>query len=195
MERTGVRLVIGLGNPGAEYEDTRHNVGFRVMDLLAKRRAAVFRRSRRGHALVAKLRLSGSEARLVKPLTYMNRSGVCVAALAKKFGVPPEQVLVVFDDVELACGDVRIRKQGGAGGHQGMESVIARLGTRNFPRIRIGIGPRPAGEELVDYVLGVFEREEMEKVAAAIEKAANAVERIMAVGVDRAMSEFNRKME
>lgn len=195
MERAGARLVIGLGNPGEEYEDTRHNVGFHVVNVVAKRHGVVFRRSWRSHALIAKLRLSGKEVRLVKPLVYMNRSGVCVRALVKKYGLLPEHVLVVFDDVELPCGEVRIRKQGGAGGHQGMESVIAHLGTREFPRIRVGVGPRPPGDALVDYVLGVFKREEMEKVTAAIEHAAYAVERIVAVGVDRAMNEFNRKKE
>lgn len=190
-----MKIVIGLGNPGRKYENTRHNVGFRVADALAARRAVDFRRSWRSRALIASFRLDTEEVKVVKPLTYMNNSGTCVVAVLRKYGLLPRDLIVVFDDVELDCGEVRIRKQGGAGGHNGMESVISHLGTKDFVRVRVGIGPRPPGEQLVDYVLGHFTVAESAKVGPAVERAADAVERIVAAGPDHAMNEFNRKNE
>lgn len=190
-----MKWVIGLGNPGRKYEDTRHNVGFRVVEQFAERHAAVFRRSWRLHALMAEVALGAEDVCVVKPLTFMNNSGVCVAALARRHGLTAKDLIVVFDDVELVCGEVRIRKQGGAGGHNGMESVIAHLGSKEFVRVRVGVGPRPPGAELVDYVLGRFTAEESAKIEPAIGRAADAVERILTVGPDRAMNEFNKKSE
>lgn len=190
-----MKAVIGLGNPGRKYENTRHNVGFRVADVLAARREVEFRRSWRLRALTADFLLDAEKVKVIKPLTYMNNSGACVAAALRKFGLTPQDLIVIFDDVELSCGEVRIRKQGGAGGHNGMESVIAHLGTKEFVRIRVGIGPRPPGEQLVDYVLGKFAASELAKIEPAIERAADAVERIVALGPDRAMNEFNKRNE
>lgn len=190
-----MKLVVGLGNPGQRYEKTRHNVGFRVADELARRHGGKFRRSWRCRSEIAEINLDSQNVILAKPRTFMNNSGIAVAALHRMYKIPHADIVVVFDDVELRCGLLRIRKQGGAGGHQGVASVIQHLGTEAFPRVRVGIGPRPPGEELVNYVLSPFSAEEEREIGVAVRRAADAVERIVTVGVDRAMNEFNQKNE
>jgi peptidyl-tRNA hydrolase, PTH1 family len=186
-----VKLVVGLGNPGKEYEHTRHNIGFEVLDELARRGSAVFRKTWFVSARAAKVNVNGEDLLLVKAQTFMNRSGQAVRPLLKRRGLGPEDLVVLLDDVELDRGRLRIRSKGSAGGHKGLESVIRELGTDEFVRVRVGIGPRPPGEDLVAYVLGRFGKGERKDLVPAIEKAADAVERIVRDGADRAMNDFN----
>lgn len=186
-----MKLVVGLGNPGKAYENTRHNVGFEVVDELARRAGVSFRRGWLTSAQLAKAGIGGCEVGLVKPRTFMNRSGDAVGPLLRKKGAGAGDVIVVVDDVDLDCGRIRVRRQGGAGGHKGLQSVIAALGTEEFVRVRVGVGPRPPGDEMVGHVLARFNAEERAKVKEAVRKAADAVGRVVEEGVDRAMNEFN----
>jgi len=188
-----VKLVVGLGNPGKAYGNTRHNAGFLVLDELAARSEVRFRRGWLSSAQTAKAVVGGASVLLARPLTFMNRSGQAVAGLMRKRGLGLEDLIVVSDDVELAVGQVRVRRQGGAGGHNGLRSVMDHLGTQVFARVRVGVGPRPTGEDLVDYVLGKFSREEREKMMDVVKTAADAVESIIEDGLDQAMNRFNQK--
>jgi peptidyl-tRNA hydrolase, PTH1 family len=186
-----MKLIVGLGNPGKEYERTRHNVGFEVLDELARRGSAEFRKTWFVSARAAKVNVNGEDVLLVKAQTFMNRSGQAVRPLLKRRGLEAADLVVVLDDVELERGRLRVRKKGSAGGHKGLESVIRELGTDEFARVRVGIGPRPAGEELVGYVLGRFSKAERPEIEAAVKKAADAVECAVRDGADRAMNDFN----
>lgn len=186
-----MKLVVGLGNPGREYDKTRHNVGFEVLDELVRRTGATLRRGWTVPAWSGKAELEGKNVLLIKPSTFMNRSGQAVAAAARKRGLGPADVIVVLDDLELPRGQIRIRKKGGAGGHKGLRSVIEVLGTEDFTRVRVGVGPRPAGEDLVDHVLARFTAEERREVEKAVEVAADAVAAVVRDGVEKAMNEFN----
>ena len=186
-----MKLVVGLGNPGREYDKTRHNVGFEVLDELVRRTGATLRRGWTVPAWTGKAEIEGKGVLLVKPRTFMNRSGQAVAAAMRKRGLEPVDVIVVLDDLELARGQIRIRKKGGAGGHKGLRSVIEALGTEDFTRVRVGVGPRPAGEDLVDHVLARFTAEERREVEKAVEVAADAVAAVLRDGVEKAMNEFN----
>ena len=187
-------LVVGLGNPGSRYADTRHNVGFQVLDLLAARRGATFGRSR-FQAQVADYRRDGARLILVKPQTWMNLSGEAVQPLLHWHKIPPTQLIVVYDEMDLPLGRIRLRERGSAGGHNGVQSIIQRLNSNGFPRVRVGVDrpPRqgPAGPENVDYLLTGFRRDELETIAQARERAADAVEAIVAEGVATAMNRFN----
>ncbi len=180
---------MGLGNPGRRYRGTRHNVGFEVVDRLARRWAARFRAE--GSAEVAHAQFSGQPVVLAKPLTYMNLSGGAVAELVRRYGVAPSDVLVVYDDMDLPVGTIRVRARGRPGGHRGMASVVEALGTLEVPRVRVGIG-RP-GSDAVDHVLSRFEPEEQAAVEEAVERAADAVEAVLRDGIHRAMDRFNRR--
>ncbi len=184
-----MKLVVGLGNPGAKYANTRHNVGFMVVDRLA-RRVGIGLTKRQCNALTALGTISGQRVCLAKPQTYMNLSGDAVACLARFFKVSPADLLVVYDDRDLPLGRVRLREKGSAGGQRGMESIIAALGTSDFPRLRIGIG-RPAEVDAVDHVLGSFSAEERPLIEAALDRAVEAVEGVLSEGVDWAMNSFN----
>jgi PTH1 family peptidyl-tRNA hydrolase len=186
-----VKLVVGLGNPGKEYDKTRHNVGFDVLDELVRRTGSTLRRGWTVPAWTGRAEIEGKNVLLVKPRTFMNRSGQAVAAATQKKGLEPADVIVVLDDLELPRGQIRIRKKGGAGGHKGLRSVIEALGTEDFTRIRVGVGPRPAGEDLVDHVLARFTAEERREVEKAVEVAADAVAAVLRDGVEKAMNEFN----
>lgn len=186
-----MKLVVGLGNPGRGYERTRHNVGFDVVEELARRGGSSFRRSWRWPVLLATVELGGREVQLVKPQSYMNASGPPVAALAGKKGVAPSDVLVVVDDVELPPGTLRLRPKGGAGGHNGLKSLIAALGTEAFPRLRVGVGRPVAAGEMVDHVLSRFTPQEREKMEQARSRAADAVASAVEHGLEKAMNEFN----
>lgn len=188
-----MKLVLGLGNPGKAYENTRHNAGFLVVDELARRGDATFRRGWFSGARQAKANVGGKLILLAKPETFMNRSGDAAAALLRRRGLRAEDLVVVVDDVELDIGLVRVRRRGGAGGHKGLESIIERIGTQEFVRVRVGVGPRPPGEELVSYVLGRFGAEERRRIGEATGRAADAVERVVLAGVEKAMNEFNQK--
>jgi PTH1 family peptidyl-tRNA hydrolase len=188
-----VFLIVGLGNPGEEYANTRHNVGFKVADELARRHGMAFRRGRgRAPSQMASGAMRGESVTLMKPLTYMNDSGVAVRAAADFYKAPPGQIVVVYDDMDLPLGRIRIREAGSHGGHNGIRSIIGHMRTDAVARIRIGIG-RPLGEGrgATGHVLGGFHAEERPIVEGAIQAAADAVELIVAEGTIAAMNRYN----
>jgi PTH1 family peptidyl-tRNA hydrolase len=184
-------MVVGLGNPGAAYARTRHNAGFDVIDELARRHGAEFRRSFWTGAHTAEVRVGGEAVLLVKPQGYMNRSGGPAASLARKKGVKPDGVLVVVDDVDLPLGRLRLRPGGGSGGHNGMRSMIEHLGTDAFPRVRVGVG-RPAEGEVADHVLSRFTPDERKTMDEATVRAADAVEAVLEKGLEKAANVYNK---
>ena len=186
-------IIAGLGNPTLQYRGTRHNVGFDVIDTLAdKYNIAV--ETRKSRALIGKGIIAGQKVLLVKPQTYMNLSGESIGELVSYYKVDEEQeLLVIYDDVSLDVGQLRIRRKGSAGGHNGIKDIIRHLGTDVFPRIKIGVGEKPKGYDLAEYVLGHFSREEREMMEEGYQKAAEAVEMILAGELDEAMNVFNRK--
>ncbi|MGV3661225.1 MAG: aminoacyl-tRNA hydrolase [Prosthecobacter sp.] len=186
------RLIVGLGNPGETYRDTRHNIGFMVLDEIARRLGTAFREEKRWAGLVAKF----SGGHLLKPLTFMNDSGRSVQAVGHFYKTPPAQTLVVYDDVDLSLGRLRFRSNGSAAGHNGIRSLIASLGTPEFPRLKVGIaaeGGRPAGERMVGHVLGAFRAEELPALQAVIQRAADAALATLENGLEAAMNVFNRQ--
>jgi|SRR5579872_2003926 len=187
-----MKLVVGLGNPGPKYDGTRHNVGFAAVDLLAKRHGAPWESAPRGiEALIARWR--AADVVLAKPLTFMNNSGTAVQALLQFYKVTAEDTLVIFDEVQLDTGRLRVRPHGSSGGHNGLKSVIASLGTELLPRLRIGVGRGDARRDLADHVLARFEADERDVIAQAIETAADAAEVFVADGATAAMNRYNRK--
>jgi PTH1 family peptidyl-tRNA hydrolase len=186
-----VRLVVGLGNPGREYERSRHNVGFDVVDLLAEKRRIGFRRSWRARALVARMAMGGEDLLLVKPQTFMNRSGAAVKALLARYGLTAADVIVVVDDADLDAGRLRVRAKGSAGNHNGLKSMVAELGTTAFTRIRVGVGGKPEEGDMVAHVLSPVTPEERVEIDRAVARAAEAVAVIASRGVTAAMNMFN----
>lgn len=186
-----MQTVVGLGNPGEEYEGTRHNVGFAVVEELARRWGSAFARPRRG-SRVARSRFGRTPVLLVEPLTYMNCTGDALARLDADLRPSTEEMIVVHDDLDLACGRVAIKKGGGTAGHRGLASLIA-WGGADFVRARIGIGRPPAGQDPADYVLRRFRPDERPLIESAVERAAAAVEAILAVGAQSAMNRFNSR--
>jgi PTH1 family peptidyl-tRNA hydrolase len=182
-------LVVGLGNPGGEYGGTRHNVGFAAIDRLAARHRIKLDRSKH-RARYGLGTMGGTAVALVKPLTYMNLSGQAVGPFAREWGISPEKVLVIADDLDLGLGVVRIRRSGSAGGHNGHKSIIQHLKTQEYPRIKIGIG---RGGETVDHVLSRFHPDEHDSADEAIEQASRAAEMILADGLERAMMTVNER--
>jgi PTH1 family peptidyl-tRNA hydrolase len=184
-------VVVGLGNPGAEYEATRHNVGFMAVDRLAKRlrRFSGFRRD--GAAVRGEGKAGGNVVALVKPQAYMNRSGAAVRALLSEGWIASE-LLIMTDDVYLPFGAMRLKPRGGTGGHQGLESIFAEIGTTDFPRLRIGVGPAPKSADLPEYVLAPFTEEELARLPDVIEAAASAAYDAAAAGLTQAMNHWNR---
>ena len=182
-----IRLVAGLGNPGAEYARTRHNIGFMVVDRLAQSVSSTWSEAGKFGAAVARL----ESAMLVKPMAFMNRSGVPLHAVAQFYKIPPHEILVVLDDLALPLGRLRCREGWGPGGHNGLESIIVQFGTEAIPRLRIGIGAAPAGGS-TDYVLGRFFEEELKIVDGTIETAMEAVKWAIDNGVVSAMNKFNK---
>jgi PTH1 family peptidyl-tRNA hydrolase len=189
-----MKLIIGLGNPGSQYEQTRHNVGFRVIDRLAAQNGWTW--ERRGRAMLAPGSIGSEKVVLVKPLTYMNNSGEAVGELMRWYKVQPEDVLVVYDELDLPVGRVRLRSDGSAGGHNGLSSVIQHLHTNQFPRLRVGIG-RPSNNrmETVDYVLGVPAGDERIELATGEDKALEAIPLIVRQGVATTMNLINADPE
>ena len=184
-------LLVCLGNPGDQYENTRHNVGWMVADEVADRRNAPIQRLK-FKALTNILTISGEKVLVMKPVTYMNLSGEAVRPAADFYKVPPEHILVVSDDTALAVGRLRIRKSGSAGGHNGLKHIIQQLGTDQFPRLRVGVGEKPHPDyDLADWVLGRFTGEDKKAIDASVRRAADAVECILKDGLDRAMNKFN----
>ena len=176
--------VFGLGNPGKRYASTRHNVGFLVVDELAARHGGEFRR--REGTWLAEVERAGAALLLVKPGTYVNRSGAAARAVLETYGLAPENFLVVVDDVYLPFGRLRLRPGGSAGGHNGLLSIEAALQTQAYPRLRVGVGAPDATGKLADHVLGEFEKEEREALPATVARAADAIEVVLDVGVERA---------
>lgn len=186
-------LIVGLGNPGKQYEATRHNMGFDTLDYLIEEHR-VPQGGVKFNAMYGKAVIGGQKAILMKPLSYMNLSGGPVREMANYFKVDPEtELIVVYDDIDLEPGQLRIRKQGSAGGHNGIKDIIRQLGTEKFLRVKVGVGAKPKGWDLADHVLGRFSSEERKLVDEAIGRAAAAVEKILADGADAAMNEYNKK--
>jgi peptidyl-tRNA hydrolase, PTH1 family len=187
-----VRLIVGLGNPGREYRDTRHNVGFIVLDEIARRHdlAWAMAPSQVPDAFVVK-KFVPDPLLLAKPLTYMNRSGDAVAALARYYDVEPPDLLVIVDDVDLPFGRLRARPSGSGGTHNGLRSVVSRLGTTNFPRLRVGVGRGDAKRDLADHVLAKFEPAEREQLESVITRAADAAEMFAAQDILKVMNTYN----
>lgn len=185
----GPRLIAGLGNPGARYRDTRHNLGFRVVEELARRWGL-----RLDRVVCNALVGTRGDLLLAAPQTYMNRSGYAVRCLAEREGLAAEEVLVILDEVALPLGRLRLRGRGSPGGHRGLESVVENLRSERVPRLRLGIAPLEegvSGERLVDYVLAPWSAEERETVDEMIERAADACEHLLAEGMEAAMSRYN----
>ena len=188
-------IIAGLGNPTLQYEGTRHNAGFDVIDALADKDniSVDYRKTR---AFIGKGRIAGRKVILAKPQTYMNLSGESVRGLADYYKIDEEtELLIIYDDVSLDVGQLRIRKKGSAGGHNGIKSIIAELGTDVFPRIKVGVGEKPKQYDLADYVLGHFSKAERELMEEGYERAVRAVEMILSDGIDPAMNEYNRKVK
>ncbi len=187
-----IRLVVGLGNPGKEYENTRHNVGFMVVDELLKRlKIKDYKEESLSH--VYRTRIVGREVVIAKPQTYMNNSGLAVINLLEENDIKPEEMLVVYDDLDLPLGMTRLRLEGSSGGHKGVESIIKNIKTERFPRLRVGIGRPKRKEEVVRYVLSPFSKEEEELARAVIKKAAQCILRSIELSPEDAMEFCNRR--
>ena len=186
-------LIVGLGNPGAKYDGTRHNIGFAALDILAGSMGVSPDRLK-FKSLCAQGTLGGQKVLLMKPSTFMNLSGQAVCEAAAFYKLPMERVLVLCDDVNLPVGKLRIRVKGSDGGHNGLKNIIAHLGHDQFIRIKMGVGEKPKGWDLADHVLGRFSTEDRKLVDEAIEKAAKAVDIMISQGADAAMNEYNRKV-
>ena len=189
-----MKLLVGLGNPGADYVKTRHNAGFMAIDLLAARHGQGQTPRSKFNAMLLEAVVGGERSLLMKPVTYMNRSGQAVAEAARFYKLDPvRDVLVLVDDVALPCGTIRLKATGGAGGHNGLADITRKLGSENYPRLRIGIDEKPPVMRLEDYVLGRFTEEQMDRLTPALKLAADAAEVFAAEGIDAAMNKFNTK--
>ena len=186
------RLIVGLGNPGRDYEDTRHNIGFMVVDALASQLNASWVQEKRWDCLLAKF----GRGWLLKPLTYMNASGEAVSAVCRFYKIELQEVLAIYDDVDLPLGTLRFRARGSAAGHNGVRSLISHLGGESFPRLKVGIAAakgRPAGGRMIGHVLGRFSVDEKPLVQDVINRAMEAVRTALSTGMQSAMNVFNRK--
>ncbi len=186
-----MKAIIGLGNPGLAYKNTRHNLGFMVADALLQSWKQKFKSDSKTGCLKAKLNFSGEVIFICKPLSYMNLSGKSAKKIVESANIAAGDMLVVCDDVNLELGEMRIRVKGASGGHKGLASIIEELGTENFPRLRIGVASPKGGRELSDYVLSAFSRAEQKTIAAVIEKAKEAIECWAENGIQDAMNKFN----
>ncbi len=188
------RLIVGLGNPGRDYEDTRHNIGFMLVDALASQLQVSWTVEKRWDCALAKF----TAGWLLKPLTFMNCSGEAASAVCRFFKIDPREVLAVYDDVDLPLGTLRFRKNGSAAGHNGVRSLISHLDGENFPRLKMGIAPaqgRPAGDRMIGHVLGKFSADEKPLVQSALQRATEAVQSALRNGLEAAMNLYNRKEE
>ena len=184
-------LVVGLGNPGEEYDKTRHNVGAEVVEMLARRHGGKLRKQKE-RSLTDEVNVAGQRMALAIPLTYMNLSGEAVAPLVRRYGVEPAQLVVVHDEMDFELGRLQVKNGGGLAGHNGLKSIVAHLHTQDFVRIRIGIGKPPGSRQGADHVLRRFSKAERKEIDVTLEEAADAVELILAEGVDVAMNRVNR---
>ena len=188
-------IIAGLGNPGKQYAQTRHNVGFDTIDILADK-YNISVDTKKHKALCGKGMIEGQKVVLAKPQTFMNLSGESVRELVDFYKInPEEELIVIYDDISLEPGQLRIRPKGSAGGHNGIKNIIAHLGTQVFKRVKVGVGEKPSRMDLADYVLGHFSKEEQATMADAVKEAADAVCEIVNVGIAQAMNDHNRKKE
>lgn len=185
-------LIAGLGNPGKEYEKTRHNAGFGAIDALAEK-LGISVEEKKYKGLFGKGRIGAEPVILLKPQTYMNLSGESVRAAADFYKIGPEHMIVIYDDIDLEVGRLRLRAKGSAGGHNGIKNIIAHMGTQEFPRVRIGVGAKPDRMDLADYVLGRFSQVEQSQMEDGYKEAAEAAAAIVEEGIEAAMNRFNRK--
>lgn len=184
-------LIVGLGNPGAKYEMTRHNAGFLAVDLLAVKENLNIKKLKY-HALVGDAVINGKKCLVMKPQTFMNNSGEAVGEAARFYRIPPERIIVISDDFSFDVGQIRIKRKGSAGGHNGLKSIIAHLGSENFPRIKVGVGKKPSEDyDIIDWVLGRFPKELEKDLKSALENTVDALPYIVNEEIDKAMNLFN----
>ncbi len=184
-------MVVGLGNPGKDYEFTRHNAGFLTVDHIAAEQNIEIKKLKY-KALIGDTAIAGHRCLLVKPQTFMNNSGEAVREIAQFYKIPPEKIIVIFDDISLPCGKLRIRRKGTDGGHNGIKSIIYHLNSDNFPRIKVGVGAKPHPDyNLADWVLSNFKKDEMEELKKAITKATEVLPHILDGDIDKAMNKAN----
>ena len=184
-------LIVGLGNPGREYKDTRHNIGFQTLDHLAHRLGVSFSKQK-SKAMIAQASYFNQRILLAKPQTYMNKSGFAVRSLSNYYHIPTNHLLIIYDDVDLPLGTLRIKPKGGSGGHKGMKSILDQFGTQEIPRLRIGIGRPPGKKQAADYVLKGFHPSEIETKDYAIIRATDAILEFVTNGIETAMTKYNR---
>ena len=189
-----MKLIVGLGNPTKEYENTRHNIGFMAIDAIGTA-YGISVNTLKHKALIGKGIIEGQKVILAKPVTYMNLSGEAVREIADYYKIPAEDIIIIFDDISLDVGFMRIRKKGSAGGHNGMKSIIAHLGTEDFPRVKVGIGEKRPGQDLADYVLGRFPKEEKEALAKVLDDVKKAIALMVFDDIGEAMNLYNKKKE
>ncbi|MFA5536899.1 MAG: aminoacyl-tRNA hydrolase [Bacillota bacterium] len=185
-----MKLVVGLGNPGVRYETSRHNVGFMVADLIGDQLGIHFKKSRH-HALLGETSFKGGKLLVAKPLTYMNLSGNAVLSLKNWYKLNPEEIIIIYDDMDLEVGRIRIRNQGSAGGQKGMASIIQALGTEKLTRVKIGIGRPPEGWESADHVLSIFSDEDWQVMQKVLPSAAEAVLELIQNSLEKVMNKYN----
>ena len=184
-------LVVGLGNPGTKYENTRHNVGFMTADLFMKENGGEFNKSKM-QGIFGECKIGNNRILTVKPQTFMNNSGVCVSQIAKFYKIPTDRIIIIFDDISLDVGNLRIRRKGSHGGHNGMRSIVEHLGNDNIPRIKIGVGAKPHPDyDLADWVLSKFPKSDTENLNKSLENASKAIKEIVTRGIDSAMNLYN----
>ena len=188
---TGIRLIVGLGNPGADYARTRHNAGFLVVEELAQRAKAGWNFEKKFHARVAKAERDGRKVLFAEPQTFMNLSGESVSALLSFYQVPLGQLLVVVDDADLPFGEIRLKPKGSSGGHHGLESIEQHVGSREFARLKVGIGRKDGRREITGHVLGKFGADEASLLEKVLQRAAHQAECRVAEGIEKAMNRFN----
>ena len=189
----GMYVIAGLGNPGRSYEKTRHNMGFQVIDRIAEKHGISVKRLKH-QALIGDGRIAGQKVLLVKPQTYMNNSGQSLGQIIRYYDVEPDHLIVIYDDMDLPTGSIRIRKKGGPGSHNGMKSVVAHVQTQEFPRIRVGIGAS-GGEDWKDFVLDEISKKDQQLLSGSLDRAAEAACAILSEGIDIAMNQWNKKTE
>ena len=190
-----MKLIAGLGNPGPQYTLTRHNIGFMAIDKIADTFLISMDLDKKQKAIIGKGMMGSEKVILAKPQTFMNLSGESIRAISDYYQIDPEDIIIVFDDISLDVGQLRIRKKGSAGGHNGIKSIIQHLGTNEFPRVKIGVGERIPGQDLADHVLGRFPKEQMKLVEEATENACEAVFMMVKDGIDKAMNAYNGKQK
>ncbi len=185
-------LIAGLGNPGKQYELTRHNIGYRVISALAEKYPATKMKEQK-KGLTAITSIGGQKVMLCEPLTYMNNSGQCIAALMQYYDIPLKKLIVIYDDIDLPEGTVRVREKGGAGTHNGMRSIVSHLGSKDFARIRVGVGAAPDYMDLADYVLGKFPKSQEGLMKEAVDKAVEAAALFVSQGIAATMNKINTR--